>query len=209
MLDTEVLVRTAPRALDVGTPLGDVRFAVHLAGWAVPARPELTWGLRSGARLCRWRSESARLDVLSGRTASGPGGVTREAVLFRVLGREDVGEFVVRAELAGAPEEDRTGDSAFSAETADAVVSVGGPGAELLRRYSRAGQYVPPYWSRLLGGDTVERAGGRLTWRLPRVARGDYADLWVAVAWSEPDRHPGTWPAVDLDPARVLRELTQ
>ncbi|MEU0529087.1 hypothetical protein [Amycolatopsis tolypomycina] len=209
MVDTEVLSRTDPRALDVVTPLGGVQFAVRLGGWAVPARPELTWGLPSGARLCRWRSESARLDVLSGRTASGPSGVTRDAVLFRVLAREDVGEFVVEAELAGAPASAGVWESAFSAETADAVVSVGGPGAELLRRYSRAGQHVPPYWSRLLGGDAVERTGGRLAWRLPRVARGDYADLWVAVAWSEPDRHPGTWPAVDLDPARVQRELTQ
>jgi hypothetical protein len=25
----------------------------------------------------------------------------------------------------------------------------------------------------------------------------------------EPSEHPGTWPAVDVDPARVLRELTQ
>ena len=149
------------------------------------------------------------LDVVSGTTASGPPGVTRETTIFRVLAREDVGEFVVRAELAGAPGDARTWESAFTAETADAAVSVGGPGADLLRRCSRAGQHVPPYWSRLLGGDAVERTGGRLTWRLPRIDRGDYAELWVSVAWSEPGEHPGTGPAVDVDPARVLRELTQ
>ncbi len=207
MLDTEVLARTAPRALDVVTPLGEVRFAVRLGEWAVPARPELTWELPSGARLCRWRSGSARLDVVSGSTASGLPGVTRETTVLRVLAREDVGEFVVRAELAGAPDQDRTWESAFTAETAEAVVSVGGPGAELLRRCSRAGQHVPPYWSRLVGGDAVERTGGRLTWRLPRVDRGDYAELWVSVAWSAPGGDPG--PAVDIDAARVLRELTQ
>ncbi|MGW3963385.1 hypothetical protein ACWED2_26445 [Amycolatopsis sp. NPDC005003] len=207
MLDTEVLSRTAPRALDVVTPLGDVRFAVRAGGWDVPARPELTWGLASGARLCRWRADSVRLDVLCGTTASGLPGVTRETTILRVLAREDVGEFVVQAELTGAPEEERTWESAFTAETADAVVSVGGPGADLLRRCSRAGQHVPPYWSRLVGGDAVERTGGRLTWRLPRIDRGDYAELWVSVAWSAPGGDPGR--AVDVDAARVLRELTQ
>ncbi|MFB9690613.1 hypothetical protein [Amycolatopsis plumensis] len=207
MLDTAVLARTAPRALDVVTPLGAVRFAARVGGWDVPARPELTWDLDSGARLCRWRSDSARLDVLSGRTASGPPGTTREVTIFRVLAREDVGEFVVEAELIGAPREDRTWESAFTAETADAVVSVGGPSADRLRRCSRAGQHVPPYWSRLVGGDAVERTGGRLTWRLPRVDRGDYAELWVTVAWSAAGGDPGH--AVDLDAARVMRELTQ
>ncbi|MEV7093462.1 hypothetical protein AB0M80_11550 [Amycolatopsis sp. NPDC051045] len=213
MLDTDVLARIPPRALDVRTPLGAVRFAVRVDGWDVPARPELTWSLDSGAWLCRWRHRSVRLDVVSGPSVPRlPGGyaiVTREVTVFRVLAREDVGEFVVQAELAGAPEDARTWESAFTAETADAVVSVGGPGAELLRRCSRAGRHVPPYWSRLLGGDTVERTGGRLTWRLPRIDRGDYAELWVSVAWSEPSEHPGTWLAVDIDPARVLRELTQ
>ncbi|QKV77718.1 hypothetical protein [Amycolatopsis sp. Hca4] len=207
MLDTEVLSRAAPRALGVGTPLGDVRFAVRAGGWDVPTRPELTWGLASGARLCRWRHEAVRLDVLSGRTASGLPGVTRETTVLRVLAREDVGEFVVQAELAGAPAEERTWESAFTAETADAVVSVGGPAADVLRRCSRAGQHVPPYWSRLVGGDAVERTGGRLTWRLPRVDRGDYAELWVSVAWSAPGGDPGR--AVDVDAARVLRELAQ
>ncbi|WP_410666479.1 hypothetical protein [Amycolatopsis sp. cmx-4-68] len=209
MLDTEVLSRTAPRPLDVVTPLGDVRFAVRVGGWDVPATPELSWGLRSGARLCRWRHPSVRLDVLCGTTAAGPPGVTRAVTIFRVLARETVGAFVVRAELAGAPAQARTWESAFTAETADAVVSIGGPGAEALRRCSRAGQHVPPYWSRLLAGDAVERTGGRLTWRLPAVERGDYAELWVAVAWSEPGEHPDTWPAIEVDPARVLRELTQ
>ncbi|WIX86185.1 hypothetical protein [Amycolatopsis sp. DG1A-15b] len=207
MLDTEVLSRTAPRALDVVTPLGDVRFAVRVGGWDVPARPELTWGLESGARLCRWRHSSVRLDVVSGPTAAGLPGVTRETTVLRVLAREDVGEFVVQAELAGAPHEDRIWESAFTAETADAAVSVGGPGSELLRRCSRAGQHVPPYWSRLVGGDAVERTGGRLTWRLPRIDRGDYAELWVSVAWSAAGGDPGR--AVDIDAARVLRELTQ
>ncbi|MFF1608101.1 hypothetical protein ACFVYA_09995 [Amycolatopsis sp. NPDC058278] len=207
MLDTEVLSRTAPRALDVVTPLGDVRFAVRVGGWDVPARPELTWGLESGARLCRWRHSSVRLDVVSGSTVSGLPGVTRETTVLRVLAREDVGEFVVQAELAGAPHEDRIWESAFTAETADAAVSVGGPGAELLRRCSRAGQHVPPYWSRLVSGNAVERTGGRLTWRLPRIDRGDYAELWVSVAWSAAGGDPGR--AVDIDAARVLRELTQ
>ncbi|SFW60240.1 hypothetical protein [Amycolatopsis australiensis] len=214
MLDTEVLSRTPPRVLDVVTPLGDVRFAVRLGGWDVPARPELTWRLDSGAWLCRWRHPSVRLDVVSGRSVprlpAGYPAVTREVTIIRVLARETVGEFVVQAELAGAPADGgSTWESAFTAETADAVVSVGGPGAEKLRRCSRAGQHVPPYWSRLLAGDAVERTGGRLTWRLPVVERGDYAELWVSVAWSEPSEHPGTWSAVDIDPARVLRELTQ
>lgn len=207
MLDTEVLSPTAPRALDVVTPLGVVRFAVRAGGWDVPARPELTWELASGARLCRWRHSCVRLDVVAGTTASGLPGVTRVTTILRVLAREDVGEFVVRAELAGAPHEDRIWESAFTAETADAAVSVGGPGAELLRRCSRSGQHVPPYWSRLVGGDAVERTGGRLTWRLPRVDRGDYAELWVSVAWSAAGGDPGR--AVDIDAARVLRELTQ
>ncbi|WP_410593205.1 hypothetical protein [Amycolatopsis sp. lyj-23] len=207
MLDTEVLSRTVPRALDVGTPLGEVRFAVRVGEWNVPARPELTWGLESGARLCRWRHDSVRLDVLCGTTATGLPGVTRETAIFRVLAREDVGGFVVRAELAGAPEEERIWESAFTAETADTAVSVGGPGADVLRRCSLAGQHVPPYWSRLVGGDVVERTGGRLTWRLPRVDRGDYAELWVSVAWSERGGDPGR--AVDIDAARVRRELTQ
>ncbi|WP_103351149.1 hypothetical protein [Amycolatopsis sp. CA-128772] len=207
MLDTEVLSRTAPRGLDVVTPLGDVRFAVRAGGWDVPARPELTWGLESGAWLCRWRHSHARLDVVSGSTACGRPGVTRVTTFLRVLAREDVGEFVVQAELAGAPHEERTWESAFTAETADAAVSVGGPSADVLRRCSRAGQHVPPYWSRLVGGDAVERTGGRLTWRLPRIDRGDYAELWVTVAWSAPGGDPGR--AVDIDAARVLRELTQ
>jgi len=207
MLDTEVLSRTAPRALDVVTPLGDVRLAVRVGGWDVPARPELTWGLESGARLCRWRHQSVRLDALCGTTASGLPGVTRETAILRVLAREDVGEFVVQAELAGAPHADRVQESAFTAETANAAVSVGGPGAEVLRRCSRAGQHVPPYWSQLVGGDAVERTGGRLTWRLPRIDRGDYAELWVSVAWSAAGGDPGR--AVEIDAARVLRELTQ
>ncbi|MGW5719518.1 hypothetical protein ACWEVP_25335 [Amycolatopsis sp. NPDC003865] len=206
MLDTEVLARTAPRALDVVTPLGDVRFAVRAGGWDVPARPELTWGLGSGARLCRWRHQSVRLDVLSGATGSGEPGVTRETTIFRVLAREDVSEFVVQAELAGAPEDVRGGESAFTIETAEAAVSVGGPSAEELRHCSRAGQHVPPYWSKQLA-DAVELGGGRLTWQLPGVERGDYAELWVTVAWSAAGGDPGR--AVDIDPARVLRELTQ
>ncbi|MGW4060183.1 hypothetical protein ACWEGE_17980 [Amycolatopsis sp. NPDC004747] len=207
MLDTEVLSKVPARALDVVTPLGHVRFAVRAGGWDVPARPELTWGLASGARLCRWRHQAVRLDVLSGRTAAGLPGVTRETTILRVLAREDVGEFVVQAELAGAPEEERTWESAFTAETADAAVSVGGPRADELRRCSREGRHVPPYWSGLIGGDAVERTGGRLTWLLPRIDRGDYAELWVSVAWSAPGGDPGR--AVDIDAARVLRELTQ
>ncbi|MFJ7211818.1 hypothetical protein [Amycolatopsis sp. NPDC098790] len=207
MLDTEVLPEASSRVLDVVTPLGDVRFAVRAGGWDVPARPELTWELGSGARLCRWRHESVRLDVLSGATASGTPGVTRETTIFRLLAREDVSEFVVQAELAGAPVEARIWESAFTAEMAGAVVSIGGPSADVLRRCSRAGQHVPPYWSRLLGGDAVERTGGRLTWRLPAVERGDYAELWVTVAWSAAGSDPGR--ALDIDPARVLRELTQ
>lgn len=213
MLDTEVLARADPRSLDVVTPLGNVRFAVRVGGWDVPARPELTWGLASGARLCRWRHPSVRLDVVAGPTTPRlPGGypdVAREVTVFRVLARESVDDFVVRAELAGAPGDGSRRESAFTAETADAVVSVGGPAAELLRRCSRAGQHVPPYWSGLLGADAVERTGGRLTWRLPRIERGDYAELWVSVAWSGPSEHPGTAAAIDIDPARVLRELTQ
>ncbi|GAB3136014.1 hypothetical protein [Amycolatopsis sp. NPDC004378] len=213
MLDTDVLSRTPPRALDVVTPLGDVRFAVRVGGWDVPVRPEFTWGLGSGARLCRWRHQSVRLDVLSGATEPRlPDDypvVTRETAVFRVLAREDLSEFVVQAELAGAAEPVSAGESAFTVEGEDAVVSVGGPGVEMLRHCSRAGQHVPPYWSGLLGDDAVGRAGTTLTWQLPVVERGDYAELWVSVAWSAPSGHPGTGDAVDVDPARVLRELTQ
>ncbi|MEV6647186.1 hypothetical protein [Amycolatopsis sp. NPDC051371] len=205
MLDTEVLSRTPPRALDVGTPLGDVRFAVRIGGWDVPARPEHTWGLGSTGRLCRWRHQSVRLDVLSGATSPEQPGVTRETAIFRVLAREALSEFVVQAELS-TPDEVRGGEGAFTAETADAVVSVGGPGVEALRRCSREGQHVPPYWSGQLAG-AVELDGARLTWQLPGVERGDYAELWVSVAWSAAGGDPGQ--AIDIDPARVLRELTQ
>ncbi|MCR6481548.1 hypothetical protein M8542_01850 [Amycolatopsis sp. OK19-0408] len=206
MLDTEVLSRTPPRALDVVTPVGEVRFAVRVSGWDVPARPEHTWGLGSGARLCRWRHQSVRLDVLSGATAPEQPGITRETVVFRVLAREALSEFVVQAELGGAPEDVEAGEGAFTAKTADAVVSVGGPGVEELRRCSREGRHVPPYWSGELAG-AVELDGARLTWQLPGVERGDYAELWVSVAWSAAGEDPG--PAVAIDPARVLRELTQ
>jgi hypothetical protein len=187
------------------TPVGAVRFAVRVDGWDVPARPELTWGLDSGARLCRWRHRSVRLDVLSGTTESGLPGVTRETVIFRVLAREPLSEFVVQAELADPPADATGGESAFTVETGDAAVSVGGPGAEALRRCSRVGHHVPPYWSGL-ADDAVELDGTRLTWQLPGVERGDYAELWVAVAGSAAGGDPGR--AVDLDPARVLRELT-
>lgn len=206
MLDTEVLSRTPPRALDVVTPLGDVRFALRIGGWDVPVRPEHTWGLASGARLCRWRHRSVRLDVLSGTTAPEQPGVTRETLIFRVLAREALSEFAVQAELAAPPADVQAGEGAFTVETADAVVSVGGPGVEALRRCSRAGQHVPPYWSGQLA-DVVELDGARLTWQLPGVERGDYAELWVSVAWSAAGGDPGQ--AIDVDPARVLRELTQ
>lgn len=212
MLDTDVLSRTPPRALDVVTPLGDVRFAVRVGGWDVPARPEQTWGVGSGARLCRWRHQSVRLDVLSGTTVprlpDECPAVTRETTIFRVLARESLSEFVVQAELAGEHDTTREADERFSVEGPGAVVSVGGPSAEMVRHCSRAGQHVPPYWSGLLDGDAVEQTGARLTWQLPAIERGDYAELWVSVAWSAPSEHPGTWAAVDIDPARVLRELT-
>ncbi|MEU0792210.1 hypothetical protein ABZ342_19260 [Amycolatopsis sp. NPDC005961] len=207
MLDTEVLSRTSPRALDVVTPLGDVRFAVRIGGWDVPAKPEHTWGLDSGARLCRWRHRSVRLDVLSGTTEPEQPHVTRETAIFRVLAREPLSEFVVQAELDAPPEDVRAGDGAFTAGTADAVVSVGGPATEMLRHCSRAGQHAPPYWSTALPDDAVELDGARLTWQLPGVERGDYAELWVSVAWSASGDGPAR--AVDIDPARVLRELTQ
>jgi hypothetical protein len=211
MLDTDVLSTTRPRALDIDTPLGAVRFAVRVGGWDVPARPELTWGLDSGAWLCRWRHRSVRLDVLSGPSAphlpDGYPAVTRQTTIFRVLAWEALSEFAVQAELSG-PEEVSASGAAFTAETADAVVTVGGPDVEALRGCARAGQHVPPYWSGALSDDTVDLAGGRLTWQLPAIERGDYAELWVSVAWSEPSEHPGTRRAVDVDPARVLRELT-
>jgi hypothetical protein len=207
MLDTEVLSRTPPRALDVVTPLGDVRFAVRVGGWDVPAKPDHTRGLGSGAaRLCRWRHRSVRLDVVAGATAAEQPGVTRETLIFRVLAREPLSEFAVQAELADPPAEARGGDGAFTVETADATVSVGGPGAEMLQHCSRAGQHVPPYWSAQLA-DAVALDGARLTWQLPAVDRGDYAELWVSAAWSAAGGDPGR--AVDIDPARVLRELTQ
>lgn len=201
MMETEVL----SRALDVVTPLGDVRFAVRVDGWDVPGRPEQTWGLESGARLCRWRHQSVRLDVLSGTTAVEQPGVTRMTVILRVLAREALSEFVVQAELADPPADVRGGDGAFTAETAEATVSVGGPAADVLRRCSREGQHVPPYWSGQLA-DAVELEGARLTWQLPAVERGDYAELWVSVAWSEAGGDPGR--TLDIDAARVLRELT-
>jgi len=211
MLDTDVLSTTRPRALDIETPLGGVRFAVRVDGWDVPARPELTWGLDSGAWLCRWRHRSVRLDVLSGPSAprlpDGYPAVTRQTTIFRVLAREPLSEFVVQAELSG-PDEVKASDAAFTAETADAVVTVGGPDVEALRGCARAGQHVPLYWSGALSDDAVARAGARLTWQLPAIDRGDYAELWVSAAWSEPSEHPGTRRAVDVDPARVLRELT-
>jgi hypothetical protein len=207
MLDTEVLSRTPPRALDVVTPLGDVRFAVRIGGWDVPAKPEHTWGLGSGtARLCRWRHRSVRLDVLAGATTPEQPGVTRETAIFRVLAREPLSEFVVQAELADPPAEAAGADGVFTVETAEATVSVGGPGAEVLRRCADEGRHVPRYWSGQLA-DTVEPDGARLTWQLPAVERGDYAELWVSVAWSAAGGDPGR--AVDIDAARVLRELTQ
>jgi hypothetical protein len=207
MLDTEVLSRTSPRVLDVVTPLGDVRFAVRVGGWDVPATPDHTWGLGSGAaRLCRWRHRSVRLDVVSGATAPEQPGVTRETLIFRVLAREPLSEFAVQAELADPPAEARGDEGTFTVETADAAVSVGGPGAEMLRYCSRAGQHVPPYWSAQLA-DVVELDGARLTWQLPAVDRGDYAELWVSAAWSAAGGDPGR--AVEIDPARILRELTQ
>lgn len=212
MLDTDVLSRATPRALDVVTPLGNARFAVRVGGWDVPARPELTWGLGSGARLCRWRHQSVRLDVLAGpsvpRLPDGFRAVTRETVIFRVLAREPLSEFAVQAELPAARGHADGDSCTFTVESDDAVVSVGGPGIEMLRHCSRAGQHVPPYWSGLLGSDAVTRTGTRLTWQLPAVERGDYAELWVSVAWSGPSERPGTVLAVDIDPARVLRELT-
>ncbi|MEA5359150.1 hypothetical protein VA596_06340 [Amycolatopsis sp., V23-08] len=211
MLDTDVLSTTRPRALGVDTPLGTVRFAVRVGGWDVPARPELTWGLDSGAWLCRWRHRSVRLDVLSGPSApqlpDGYPAVTRQVTVFRVLAREPLSEFVVQVELSG-PEDMTASGASVTAETADAVVTVGGPDVEALRACARAGQHVPPYWSGALAGDAVGLDDGRLTWQLPAIERGDYADLWVAAAWSEPSEHPGTRRAVDVDPARVLRELT-
>jgi hypothetical protein len=152
-----------------------------------------------------------RLDVLSGPSAprlpDGFPAVTRQTTIFRVLAREPLSEFVVQAELTG-PEEVSGSEAVFTAETADAVVSVGGPDVERLRGCALAGQHVPPYWSGALTGDALERAGSRLTWQLPAIDRGDYADLWVSAAWSEPSEHLGTCRAVDVDPARVLRELT-
>ncbi len=207
MLDTELLSRAPSRALDVLTPLGDVRFAVRVGGWDVPARPELTWGLGSGARLCRWRHRSVRLDVLSGTTRPEQPGVTRETVIFRVLAREALSEFVVQAELADPPPDAAGAEGAFTVGTADAVVSVGGPDVEALRRCSLEGRHVPPYWSGRLAADAVELDGARLTWQLPGVERGDYAELWASVAWSDADGDPGR--AVEIDPARVLRELTR
>jgi hypothetical protein len=211
MLDTDVLSTTRPRALDIDTPLGAVRFAVRVDGWDVPSRPELTWGLDSGAWLCRWRHRPVRLDVLSGPSAprlpDGYPAVTRQTTIFRVLAREPLSEFVVQAELSG-PDEVNASGAAFTAETADAVVTVGGPDVAALRGCARAGQHVPLYWSGALGDDAVDRAGARLTWQLPAIDRGDYAELWVSAAWSEPSEHPGTRRAVDVDPARVLRELT-
>ncbi|WP_328612801.1 hypothetical protein OHS18_26845 [Amycolatopsis sp. NBC_00355] len=211
MLDTDVLSTTRPRALGITTPLGAVRFAVRVGGWDVPARPELTWGLDSGGWLCRWRHRSVRLDVLSGpSTPHSPDGgpaVTRQTTIFRVLAREPLSEFAVQAELLG-PQEVSPHDAGFTAESADAVVTVGGPGVEALRGCARAGQHVPPYWSAALADDAVEQDGSRLTWQLPAVDRGDYAELWVSAAWGEPGEHPGTHLAVDVDPARVLRELT-
>lgn len=211
MLDTDVLSTTRPRALGIETPLGVVRFAVRVDGWDVPARPELTWGLDSGAWLCRWRHRSVRLDVLSGPSAphrpDGYPAVTRQTTIFRVLAREPLSEFAVQAELIGAGDVSPA-DAGFTAGSADAVVTVGGPGVEVLRGCARAGQHVPPYWAGSLTEDTVEREGARLTWLLPAVDRGDYADLWVSAAWSAPSEHPGTCRAVDVDPARVLRDLT-
>jgi hypothetical protein len=212
MLDTDVLSAARPRVLDIDTPLGVVRFAVRVDGWDVPARPELTWALDSGAWLCRWRHRSVRLDVLSGPSAPHlPDGypvVTRQATIFRVLAREPLSEFAVQAELIGGPAEVSPAEAAFTAESADAVVTVGGPDVDVLRVCSRAGQHVPPYWSGKLADDAVEQEGARLTWLLPAVDRGDYAELWVSAAWSEPSEHPGTRRAVDVDPARVLRELS-
>ncbi len=211
MLDTDVLSTTRPRALGVDTPLGAVRFAVRVDGWDVPARPELTWGLDSGAWLCRWRHRSVRLDVLSGPSAphlpDGYPAVTGQTTIFRVLAREPLSEFAVQAELVGA-EDVSPVEAGFTAESADAVVTVGGPGVEVLRECARAGRHVPPYWAGSLTEDAVEREGARLTWQLPAVDRGDYADLWVSAAWSAPSEHPGTCRAVDVDPARVLRDLT-
>jgi hypothetical protein len=211
MLDTDLLSTTRPRALDIDTPLGAVRFAVRVDGWDVPARPELTWGLASGAWLCRWRHRSVRLDVVSGPSAprlpDGYPAVTRQTTIFRVLAREPLSEFAVQAELIG-PAEVSTAEAAFTAESTDAVVTVGGPDVDMLRVCARSGQHVPPYWSGKLADDAVEQEGSRLTWLLPAVGRGDYAELWISAAWSEPSEHPGTSRAIDVDPARVLRELT-
>lgn len=218
MLDTEVLARASPRPLDVATPLGTVRFAVRVSGWDVPARPEFTWDVPSGARLLRWRHPSVRLDVLSGRTVPRLPEVRCHSTVFRVLAREPLSEFAVQAELTGMPADAYRGVDtgerldAVTIETADAVVSVGGPDVELLRSCARLGHHVPPYWAGQLPDNAVEiEAPARLIWQLPPVERGDYAELWVSVAWGEPGGpggQPATRLAVDVDPARVLRELT-
>ncbi|MFD8491936.1 hypothetical protein [Amycolatopsis sp. NPDC059657] len=141
--------------------------------------------------------------------------VTLWAAVWQVVAREPVPEVTLTAALTGIPD-DAVGDydtgerlAAFTFETADVAVTLGGPDFESVREDAESGEHMPGRWVDELDEFTVEMAEpARLIWRLPGLEPGESVRLAVAVAWAEPsEEYLTTYSAVSVSTDYAVRQL--
>ncbi|SDX29569.1 hypothetical protein SAMN05421504_102941 [Amycolatopsis xylanica] len=141
--------------------------------------------------------------------------VTLWAAVWHVVARDPVPEVTLTAALTGIPD-DAVGDydtgerlDAFTFETADVAVTLGGPDFESVHEDAALGEYLPSRWVGELDEFPVEMAEpARLIWRLPGLEPGESVRLAVAVAWAEPDEeYLPTYSAVSISTEYALRQL--
>ncbi|WP_162958126.1 hypothetical protein [Nocardia yunnanensis] len=228
MLPTDHLERADSRPAVIDTPLGIVGFSVTLGGEVLPAAPDTVWRLPNGARLQRWRRDSATVDLLIGSIDmpawDGGAAVPMWAAIWQVSARAAVPGLIVAAEVTDLPADARGGPdsgeclAAVSVENERFMVSVGGADTELLAMQAADGRLLPADWADLLpadGDDSVSEYGvryhdpARVAWHLPALATSEIARLCIATAWCpRDDDRPAAWFAVDIPLDTAYLHLT-
>ncbi|UGT38768.1 hypothetical protein LTV02_21865 [Nocardia yamanashiensis] len=218
MLSTDQLAQADRVPAVIVTPLGTVEFTVALGSDTLSQVPDTVWRLPNGARLHRWRTRAATVDLLLG-SIDVPAPESGEriptwAAIWQVVADAPVPGLTVAAELTDRPAgADGGGDpgewlAAVSLEDENFVVSIGGPDTELLAMQAADGRLLPADWADVLppdGDDSASEYGvrytnpARLAWHLPGLAVGEALRLCVATAWCSRAGDPSAaWYAVDV-----------
>ncbi|GLW70892.1 hypothetical protein Kpho02_31910 [Kitasatospora phosalacinea] len=220
---TPVLPAAAP---DFVTPLGPLAFTAELDGVPLPARPDRSWRLPSGALVVRWDGRGVELELLVTAYEPEPVGFARTAAgacgaLWCLRTRREVRRPVFTAALTGPP----PGTSAdYNGSQGVASLEVAGGGfelalsgddAEAICERADGDPDVPARWAAhreamyrrsVHWGEHYLYERCALRWTLPELLPGEHVLLPASAAWLPVD--PEADPDAEGDGAAWWGALT-